>query len=55
VAYLLDERSAHLNGRVLGFDGAHLELVTPARPVTLPTPPGEWSLDAFAAALAAHR
>lgn len=51
VAYLLDDRSAHLNGEVLGFDGVRLELVQRARPVPLPTPP-DWSLDAIAAAVA---
>ena len=48
VAYLLDDRSARLNGQVLGFDGERLELVARAQPVALATPP-DWSLDAITA------
>jgi NAD(P)-dependent dehydrogenase (short-subunit alcohol dehydrogenase family) len=50
VAYLLDDRSAHLNGMVFGFDGAELEVVRPARPVALPAP-STWTLDAIDSAM----
>jgi len=48
VAYLLDDRSAHLNGEVLSFDGATLALVRRAELVSLPVPQ-DWSLDAISA------
>ena len=52
VAYLLDDRSADLNGQVLGFDGTILELVHRARPVELRTS-ADWTIDSMAAAVAA--
>lgn len=48
VAYLLDDRSAHLSGEVLSFDGATLALVRRAGLVPLPTP-ADWSISAIAA------
>jgi NAD(P)-dependent dehydrogenase (short-subunit alcohol dehydrogenase family) len=51
MAYLLDDRSSALNGVVLSFDGATLEVLRKAHLVHLPSPP-EWSLDSIAAAVA---
>lgn len=50
--YLLDDRSAALNGQVLSFDGATLEVLQIAHPVALQTP-RDWSVDSIAAAVAA--
>jgi NAD(P)-dependent dehydrogenase (short-subunit alcohol dehydrogenase family) len=50
VAYLLDERSAALNGQVLGFDGATLQLIDRARSHELGTR-SDWSIDTIADAI----
>jgi NAD(P)-dependent dehydrogenase (short-subunit alcohol dehydrogenase family) len=50
VAYLLEDRSTHLNGEVLGFDGETLSRLAPARPQVLAVGP-EWNLETIAAAI----
>jgi NAD(P)-dependent dehydrogenase (short-subunit alcohol dehydrogenase family) len=50
VEYLLDDRSAGLNGEVLGFDGVTLQRVLRAEARPLSTPPA-WTLSSIADAV----